>query len=345
MNRNLLHATWLVPILTACAVLPDATITYYLPKSRTTITVTQTIACDSSKNPNVTLVLNVKPTYMADYSDAAKERIAIKALDSAMSDTDVAVALTEDGRLKSINSTQTGEAEAVIKEVVTVAATVAALGVVPTAKGKPNWCESPTAEKPVTITYKAGPYEYKDLVFASDTPKDMTVDSSSQALYDAVSKTSLGASLKPGLGIHAAQTIQPVEQKNISDGVPVALPRMSKVQIELFWGAGASASVDTQDLFLPSEGTDRTFMLYIPSSAMFGTQKFVLSLTDSGAISSIQYAKTTGAASALTATQDVLNPLKPESTADRAAVIKAQADLIYEQQRLAGCRANPAACK
>ena len=55
----------------------------------------------------------------------------------------------------------------------------------------------------------------------------------------------------------------------------------------------------------------------------------------------IQYVKTTGEANAFTAAQDVLTPLKPESATDKASDIKAQADIIYEQQRLAACKANP----
>jgi hypothetical protein len=348
MNKNLFYAAGLMSVLTGCAELPNATITYYLPKSNTTITATQTIACDSAKNPSVTVMLNAKPTYTADYSEAGKKSIAIKSLDGALSDTDVTVSLTEDGRLKGINSSQTGQAEAVIKEAVTVAAAIVAVGFVDGVKPAPNWCASAAASKPVTITYTAGPYQYKDLVFDKDaTPIQMVVDSGSLAVYHAVKKTSLGKNLEPALVIHASQEIQPVSEESPTAGVPVTLPRMRKVTLELFWGVDDKfepMSVGTQDLFLPGEGANRTFALNIPPSAMFGTQKFVLQLADSGAITSIQYVKTTGAASALTAGQDVLAPFKPESTADRAADVKAQADLIAQQQRLAACKAVPSTC-
>jgi hypothetical protein len=60
MNKKLIYVAGLVSLLTGCAELPNATITYYLPKSKTTITATQTIACDSAKNPSVTVMLNAK---------------------------------------------------------------------------------------------------------------------------------------------------------------------------------------------------------------------------------------------------------------------------------------------
>ncbi|WP_133647940.1 hypothetical protein [Paraburkholderia flava] len=343
MKWNHIHSAWLVIILTGCAVLPDATITYYLPKSQTAITATQTIACDSQKILSVTTVLNAKPAYMADYTRKA-EPLHIQKLDGMMSDTDVAVTLTDDGRLKSINSTQTGEAEAVIKEAVTVAAGVAAVAFTST-----RWCDGPNSEKPVTITYSAGPLDYKQMAVAQDTNKDMKIDDASQALYKTVSASTLdgepiGDSLMPTLVIHPAQPIQTVEQTEIKDGVPITLPKMQKIRVELLWGLKSKTSVGTQDLYLPREGENSTFSLDIPSSAWFGTQKFILSIADSGGITSIEYGKNTGTASALTATQDVLSA-KSDVTTDRIANLKAQADLIAAQQRLAGCKTKPAECK
>lgn len=348
MDLMRLLAAGLGGILAGCAQLPNATITYYLPKSSTTISVTQTVACDASKNPNVTMMLNAKPTYSADY-DAGGQPISIHLLDGALSDTDVTVTLTDDGRLKTINSSQTGQAEAVIKEVVTVAASAAALFTIQVGDKLPSWCSTKASAKPVTITYTATvngkPFAYKDLIVSDDTPiLQLAPDSSSQPVYDAIQKTSLGKGLMPVLVIHPSRILQPVSEKSQTDGIPVVLPIMHKVSLELFWGIDASGQprhVDGQDLLLPAEGDNRTFTLHIPPSAWFGTQKFVLIATDSGAVTSIQYVKATGATSAFTAGQDILNPLKPESATDKASDIKAQADIIYQQQRLAACKASP----
>jgi hypothetical protein len=346
MDGNRLFAAILGASLSGCAVLPDATITYYLPTSDTTVNVTQTIACDKAKNPNVTVTLSVKASYRADYSPAGEQRIAIKSLDGSFSDTDVDFTLTEDGRLKGINSSQTGQGQTIIKDVVTVA--VAAAAIAGTGVEPPkNWCAQPGSDKPVTIAYNAGsvPLKFEGVVLSSRRKLTLQYDTSSATAFDTVSPYFPDDKLSPTVYIEVAQAIKPVSEGGTPDGVPVTFPRMHKVTFNAYWGLDDQAKpmlVATQDIFIPDEkpGAERTFVLHIPPSAMFGTQKFVVGLSDSGAITDIHYAKGSGAAGALEAGQSVVNPLKPESTADKASELKAQADLIYQQQRLAACRAS-----
>lgn len=313
------------------------------------VTVTQTIACDTTaKTPVITSTLSVKPTYAADDGDGSKQSISVVKLDSAMSDTDVDFTFTDDGRLKGINMSQTGQASTIIKDVVTVAASVSALLVEahPNA-GVDNWCTLDAASKPVTITYTAGPLLFAALVGAPAGNITLVPDKASQGLFAQVNPTFQSDSLTPVLMVHPAQPIQTVSDASTS-GVPVVLPEMYKVTFDLLWGSVEKKNqtrVDTQDIFIPSESTDpkvpRTFNLYIPSPQPFGTQKFVLGVAESGAVNEIHYVKTTGAASALEAGQSVLTPLQPQSTAEKANAIKAQSDLVYEQQRHAACLAKP----
>jgi hypothetical protein len=88
-----------------------------------------------------------------------------------------------------------------------------------------------------------------------------------------------------------------------------------------------------------------TYQLPIPKAALFGVQKFSLSLSEAGAITAVNYGKNTGAAGAANAGASIATALTPESTAARAADLKAQADLIAQQQRLHRCQTNPAACQ
>lgn len=345
MIKRILAAS-LIAGLSSCAVLPDATITYYLPTSDTTVSVTQTIACDKAKNVNVTVTLSAKTNYRADYSSAGEQSIAIKSLDGKFADTDVDFSLTEDGRLKGINSSQTGQGQTIIKDVVTVAvavATIAGNGVEP----QKTWCAQPGSDKPVTIAYNAGPVplKYPDLVVASRQTLSLQYDSSSATAFNTVSPYFPGDKLVPTVYVETAQDIKPVGESGTPGGVPVKFPRMHKVTLNAYWGVDERAKpmlVQTQDIFIPDEkpGAGRTFVLHIPPSTMFGTQKMVVGLADSGAITDIHYVKGSGAAGALEAGQSVLNSLKPESAADKANELKAQADLIYQQQRLAACRAN-----
>jgi hypothetical protein len=59
----------------------------------------------------------------------------------------------------------------------------------------------------------------------------------------------------------------------------------------------------------------------------------------------VDYGKSNGAAGALNASNAILTAGAPESTASKAADIKAQADLIAQQQRLVRCQAKPESCQ
>jgi hypothetical protein len=91
--------------------------------------------------------------------------------------------------------------------------------------------------------------------------------------------------------------------------------------------------------------TAEPYDLPIPTAALFGTQKLGLSLSEAGAITAIDYGKSTGAAGTANAATTIVGAVTPESTATKAADIKAQADLIAQQQRLHRCLVNPTTCQ
>ena len=77
---------------------------------------------------------------------------------------------------------------------------------------------------------------------------------------------------------------------------------------------------------------------------MFGKQSFTLTLADSGAVTAVDYGKVSGASGGLNASTSAMGTMVPESTANKAADMKAQADLIAQQQRLVRCQAQPDKC-
>src|SRR5262249_20860385 len=115
----------LVTLLSACATTPEVTYNYYPSRSETTITLTQTIACNTDGN---TLVVSNQPGISTLYSADHKNgpfTLRIKALDGFLADSDINIDLYDDGRLKGINANTTGEGEAVIKSAITLATAVA----------------------------------------------------------------------------------------------------------------------------------------------------------------------------------------------------------------------------
>ncbi|CAG9250775.1 hypothetical protein [Paraburkholderia caribensis] len=320
-------------LLGACARLPDATITYYLPKSETTITVTQTVACDSMSGVFVNNSVSPKVVYSADLT--APRPLKLKALSGAFADADVTVGLMEDGRLKSINSDLTGQGENVIKSMVLVGTSVAGIAAAPT-----RWsCKTPTDEtqKPATLTYTLGPLDYAEMT----TPTDHvpTADEGSKKLLAQIRQ--LVPEIVPTIRIGKAEAPVAVTAPD-AEGVAVALPRMASVPIQLIWNG---KNVWEENLVIPEEGADRTYNLYIKKSPVFGNQKFGIELAESGAVTKIQYAKTSGASASANAISAVATPLKRDTLIEQVSDIKAKADLIAQQQRLARCLTTPDKCE
>jgi len=99
-------------------------------------------------------------------------------------------------------------------------------------------------------------------------------------------------------------------------------------------------------LAIPLSAEEDRYDLPIPKAKLFGTQKFALTLSNYGSITKLEYSKTIS--DALTAADSVgtavATAMKPPTAAQQAAALQSQADLIYQQQRLASCEAEPGKC-
>lgn len=325
-------------LVSGCAVLPDATITYYLPKSTTVFSVTQTVSC-AGKNAAVSDAVTPSTDFEADTAFAS---ITTHGLDGALSDTEVTVALTEDGRLKSINSKQTGEAEPIIKGAVGTLVSIATVAALPPEQNKFS-CNNPS-QKPVSVVFASKQLSYAELATIAAKAKDartigLSTDPASQEIESQLA--SLGIP-PPVLSIVTTEDMAFIQQPKTDGSVDIALPIMRRfhlslsLQDEVKW---------TSTLVLPHEDFNkdsRTYDVHIPKSASFGIQTFSLILSESGAVTSIQYAKSSGASSAIGGVQDVTNPFTPSSKNSR---LKDEGDTMAYQQRIAICKSNPTDCK
>ncbi len=98
----------------------------------------------------------------------------------------------------------------------------------------------------------------------------------------------------------------------------------------------ASSSISSTVITVPDTNpTTPPIEVPIPRARSFGNSSFALALSDSGAITSVTYSKTASGAA-------VLNGL--ETDASKANAIKAEADLIAQQQRLILCKTKPEQC-
>lgn len=126
-----------IALMAGCTYAPNVDMTYAMPKARTVVTVTQTIGCSSANYILSVASPQIATNYVPDY-DAPSGKINFQAPDNWFVDTDTAVTLTDDGRLASINSSNTGEAGAVVKSLITLVSTVARADTKPVAN--PKFC-------------------------------------------------------------------------------------------------------------------------------------------------------------------------------------------------------------
>ncbi len=328
-------------VLSGCAGTPNVRYSYYPSKSSTTLTVTQTIDCNADKSALVVVNTPQATTaYTADYSKGPYT-LEIKRLDNEFADTDIAFKLSEDGRLLSINQSSTGQGEAILKSAITLATSAAAIGGSASKAPKKASSTECTAVatwgggKPVTLIYSKtvdlGTYGDGGFLTLNDAPSD-------KGLYNALQNRlpPLGVQIyKPRILVSGAG----YTPSGTTNDVLLTLQQVSGVQIDFDVSGSAIA---TSRVVIPGP---RTYVLPIPKAAVFGKQNFALSLADSGAVTSIEYGKATGDAGPLNVLNAAATAAAPGSTAGKAAEVKAQADLIAQQQRLARCQAHPALCQ
>ncbi|HEY4143572.1 hypothetical protein, partial [Pinirhizobacter sp.] len=114
-----------VALLEGCGQSVPVKATYYFPKARTSIVVTETLSCTPKGLLMTNLVVDPTTEYMRD--DSAYATIDEKDFGGTFSDADVAITYTGDGRLTGINTSTVGEGPDIVKGVVSVATAIAGL--------------------------------------------------------------------------------------------------------------------------------------------------------------------------------------------------------------------------
>jgi hypothetical protein len=100
-------------------------------------------------------------------------------------------------------------------------------------------------------------------------------------------------------------------------------------------------------VFIPLTESKYLFKVPVPKATTFGTHKFVLALSSYGSIQKLEFSSsgTSDAADAASAVGGaVAKAFQSPTKTQQAADVQAQADLIYQQQRLITCKARPTDC-
>jgi hypothetical protein len=211
----------------------------------------------------------------------------------------------------------------------------------------------------VTLNYTTA-FKYRRTPSKSDADL-VEIDGAStlKIPVDAVDATLFSELAKdiPGLGFSAkvsAANRRAVPRWDGGDAdVNIVLGTAADTTIEVLGLAGDMSKLDfgavwQQTMPIPLTSADDRISVPIPKAATFGTRKFTLALTDYGSISKLQYTATGGVTDAAGAFNTIAGAIadskKGPTTAQQAAEVQAQADLIYQQQRKATCLAKPETC-
>jgi hypothetical protein len=348
----------LIAFLGACAQLPKVKVTYFDPIATTTVTVTQTVSCDAQKlHPVVGTSVAQKTVYQAN--SASSHEFDLSQLDGAFSDSDTTFEFTEDGRLKGVNASSEGQA----KDIVTAALTLAATVWTYVDKRTPPVRKSDPARVCQIIDQRGTGKDEKSLIIESTAHFPAGHELDSEVAWETKLDDATLAELRgllPELDIHlyallADDTPVVTGATATRDVVPLTLAKtMTKT---FFVYAYESQSPYRQkilwfeDVTVPKRCVagdapcQATYDLPVPKAAAFGKEAFALSLSDSGVVTKVRYAKNAGIGGALSATSAALESGRPQTAADKAKQLQGEADLIAQQQRLAKCRATPAECE
>jgi len=329
--------------LAACAVTPNIIETYYLPKTEVTFRVIRTVGCDANDHPIVANSATVTPVHLADYNK--KRTLEIKRLDGFFANSDIKVEYFDDGRLKSVNATTTGQGEAIIKSAISLAGAIMAFdGSSPRFPAQCKFIKDQGKDKPLTPTFE-GTLSGKANGLTL-TPDDSSLfyfrpGPSSGNLQAVLGNASVSLNGEPA--VPAPPQLMP-DSVSHHQGYDVNLHLRQPAQMPFIVKAGPNGDQDIWHGRVTVAQYGIEYDLPIPSAALFGKQGFAVAFGESGAITSLQYVKETGAVAVVNVGSALAAAAAGDSPSKKAADLKAEADIIAQQQRLVRCTANPKGC-
>lgn len=324
-------------LLAACARIPPVTIHYPLARSALHVEIVQTLGCDASNMPVVVNTVTPTMLHMADTRPGAKMgSIDLSRIDGPLSNSELKTDFYADGRLKAINATTTGQGEAILKTAIEL---LSMAGEAPPQVDPKPICEKfrkAFADKTLTLTY-----ELTHALEPGDELTEIKPEHASKAQYDR---------FKDLLGMFCLQVprarpaTKPATATPGSGDVTVIARQPALVEAAVTVGSLADcAETVLWSGVVPAGQHGAEYAIPVPRAAFFGKQVFAASFEESGAMSSLQYNKETGAGQMLNVVQAGAKQIQTTDE-ERAAKLKAKADLIVAQQRMVRCQVNPSTC-
>lgn len=355
--RHLVSVSLLGLILGGCASTPPVTVNYYLPKGTLDLQLARSVAC--STNDAVyesTKLLSSTMTYSADTS--APQAMRIRDFESSLASSEIGLTFTEDGRLSTLNTTQTGQGSQIIDTAIGLAGL--ALGLATDVEDEAlaeacRYVRENGKDNVITLTYVLSE-SFTQTLDASDQPVDLPMRRIGVVLSDQDRLNAMQPLLRE-LCFHARKLAPRKQRIEYARGtrtdVEVKLREPVPVETSIVVGSetGCPKSSDIKDetarlwratLLVPQFGAIYPFP--VPAAQPFGKQMVKVGLAESGAVTSLTYGSEQGASTLAGTIAKAITEFEEDSSATKAAEIKAQADIIAQQERLLACRASPSTC-
>jgi hypothetical protein len=349
MNKPIIGA-FVCSALAGCASTPDVQFHYFAAQATTSVLVAQTIECreDPADPTGKTKMLSIvnAPTVTTSYSSNRDGKhthtLPTAVFKSSFADSDIKFDWFDDGRLKSVNVTSTGQGESIVKAALAFVGIVGG-GAAALPKDDCDALARLGGGKPVTIAYE-GTVTYAD--GKSGATVQLVPASNSKETHGKLAKLlpKLAFRVDPWQtqptvaepGASAADTTGTTQAKDI---FRLSLNKTALAPVSVLV---AQVPTWTGTVVVP---TDESYELPIPKPQLFGTQKFGLTLNEAGGVTSLSYSSTAGTAAGFNTLTAMAGAVASPGDAEKAAALKAQADLIAQTTRLAACQAKPAECK
>ena len=323
-----------------CASTPKVTISYYFPKARSDIAITQTIGCYKNDKIRSIASATVTTAYLADY-DSPVSTISYLTFDGPLLDSDTAVTLTDDGRLAAVNSSGTGEGAAVVKSVVALAGVFTGVHALNKYVGpetpQQRLCDKvndyansknpppqDNAVATISLTYK-GRLEYIEehdgltVNGHADLTLEIAPDPSSKPIFTDLSTIdeltfpfSVVISKKVGKG-----PVQPVLAA--SEKFPAAqlltVPQLDLLHVRVSGPVSDLSGTDTyweDDIVVPTRIPTK---VPITKAGLFGKTQTGVTLAASGLVNKLEYSKSSGVADFVGAAGQIANQAEGKTEA------------------------------
>lgn len=319
--------------LVGCAQTPPAKISYYASSSSASARLVRTLGCDKDNLPIVATTPTVTTTFAADVDKLLF--LDLKDLDGQFANSDIKLEFYADRRLKTVNSTTTGQGEPILKSAISLLS-AAALD-----KSDDDLMRAQCVEfkkhfgdATLTLIYTAEqPFlTFNSTVFVPDTQSAGYAKRFAKLVGDACFRVKSATATAPVAAASGRGHAMLGARQPAMVPAAVSIGPVGTCEFSTIWSG-----------YIPVGQKGVDYAIPIPSAAVFGKQVFAAAFDESGALTSIQYGKETGAGAALNVAQSAFDALKTTDT-EKASQLKAESDVIAAQQRLVKCQTTPTSC-